>query len=99
MHVQKIRIYFALCSLQYCTNPSQPTQFHILISDVVEVCGGSCMLLKILNRVGSTSSLDTHDRFVTYHAEATCKYHTWNELASVDNFDMLQSYSSVYCGD
>jgi len=47
-HVQKIRIYFALCLLQYCTNPSQPTPFHILISDVVEVCGGSRMLLNIL---------------------------------------------------
>ena len=105
-HMRKIRIYFALCLLQYCTNPSQPIPFHILISDVVEVCGGSRMLLKILNRVGCTSSPDTHDCFVTYHAEATRKCHTWNELltdiftvASVDNFDMLQSYSSVYCGD
>ena len=105
-HIKDIRIYFALCLLQYCTNPSQPIPFHNLISDAVEVCGGSRQLLQILNRLGCTSSPDTHDRFVTYHAEAKRKRHIWDKLpqnvftvASVDNFDMLQSYSAVYCGD
>ena len=60
-HIKDIRIYFALCLLQYCTNPSQPTPFHNLISDAVEVCGGSRQLLQILNRLGCTSSPDTHD--------------------------------------
>ena len=47
--------------IQYCTNPSQPTLFHNLMADVVEVCGGSCELLQILNRLGCTSSPDMHD--------------------------------------
>ena len=73
---------------------------------MVEVCGGSRQLLRILNRLGCTSSPDTHDRFVTQHAEARCQKQIWDEIpknvftvASVDNFDMLQSYSAVYCGD
>ena len=40
------------------------------------------------------------------HAEAKCQKSIWDELpnnaftvGSVDNFDMLQSHSAVYCGD
>ena len=62
-YVKKIRIYFGLCLLQYCTNPSQPTRFHALTSDAVEVCGGPHQPLQILHRLGCTSSPDTRDRF------------------------------------
>ena len=73
---------------------------------MVEVCGGSRQLLRILNRLGCVSSPDTHDRFVTEHAQIKRQTNIWEEIphnvftvASVDNFDMLQSYSAVYCGD
>ena len=33
-HAKNMRIYFALCLLQYCTNPSRPTPFHNLTADV-----------------------------------------------------------------
>ena len=105
-HVKKVRQYFILCQLLYCTNPQQPIPIHNILADVVEVCGGSRRLLKILNRLGCTSSSDTHDRFVTQHAEAARESTVWDKLpknvftiASVDNFDMLQSYSAVFCGD
>ena len=42
----------------------------LFFADIVETSGGSRELLRILNRLGCTSSPDTHDRFVTYHAEA-----------------------------
>ena len=52
------------------------------------------------------SSSDTHDRFVTYQAEQQCKKCIWEDMsdhifcvASAHNFDMLQSYSAVYCGN
>lgn len=73
---------------------------------MVEICGGSRQLLKILNRLGCTGSPDTHDRFITQHAEAAHESNVWDELpknvftiASVDNFDMLQSHFAVFCGD
>ena len=79
---------------------------HNLLADVVEVCGGSRQLLKILNRIGCVSSSYTHDHFVTLQAELQRNKSIWEELsdkiftiASTDNFDMLQSYASVYCGD
>ena len=62
--------------------------------------------MQILNRLGCVNSPDTHDKFVIQHAEANRESSMWNDLpsetftiASVDNFDVLQSYSAVYCGD
>ena len=105
-HIKKMRQYFILCQLLYCTNPKHPIPIHNILADVVQVCGRSRQLLKILNRLGCTSSPDTHDRFVTFHAETARERSIWEELprnvftvASVDNFDMLQSYSAVFCGD
>ena len=104
--IKKVRHYFILCLLLYCTNPQQPTSFHNLLADVVEVCGGSRQLIRILNRLGCTSSPDTHDRFVTYHADLKRQRKVWDyipgnvfTIATVDNFDMLQSHAAVYSGD
>ena len=52
---------------------------HDLLADIVEMCGGSRQLLRILNRLGCTSSPDTHDRFVTHHAEAQRIRSIWDE--------------------
>ena len=64
-HKKWIRQYFIKCLLMYCTNSRTPTPFHILLSDTVEVCGGSRKLMRILNQLGVVASPDTHDRYVT----------------------------------
>ena len=76
------------------------------MADIVEMCSGSRQLLRILNDLGCTTFPDMHNWFVTQHAEAQCNDSVWNELsykaftvASVDNFDILQSYATVYCGN
>ena len=101
-----MRTFNLLNTLQFCTNPIQPLLIHDLLGDAVEICGDSRQLLRILNRLGCTSSPDTHGRFVTQHANNQRTNSLWNELApaafmvaSVDNFDMLQSYAAVYCGN
>ena len=46
---------------------------RVMITDAEEMFGDCRLLLRILNRLGCTSSPDTHDHFVTQHAEAQCK--------------------------
>lgn len=105
-HVKKVRKLFIIAQLMFCTNIQKPAFIHTLLADTVEVCGGSRKLIRILNRLGVTSSPDTHDRFITeVVTEQRCKQ-VWDyipkntfTMATVDNYDMLQSHAAVYCGD
>ena len=69
-----------LCQLLYSTNPKQPMPINNLMGDVVKMCGGSRQLIRILNRLGCTSSVDTHDRLVTQHAETQRRCSEWDKL-------------------
>ena len=87
----------------YITNSQKPTLLHILLADIVEMCGGS---RNLLNQLGAVASSDTHNWFVTSVSEKQKQKSVWDSLpvntftiVSVDNFDMLQSHAAVYCGD
>ena len=69
-HSKTLRVYFILNQLLFARNPKQAAPIHNVLADVVEMCSGSRQLLHILNSLGCTTSPDTHDRFVTQHAEA-----------------------------
>ena len=102
--VRKVRRFYILCLLMFCINPSCPSPIHTLLADTVEVCGGSRQLIKILNRLGATSSNDTHDRFVTHKAQvqqgrSVFYLNKYSQLRPcMDNFDVLQSHAASTVG-
>ena len=105
-HTKLTRQYFILSLLVYCINSNHSSLLHTILAYVVEVCSGSRLLLKILNRLACVSSADSHDRFVTERAEDNRKLQIWDQLpadvftiASIDNFDILQSHAAVYYGN
>ena len=57
--VKKVRRFFCLCVLLFCTDERCHLPLHALITDALESNGGSTMLIKMLNRLGACSSADT----------------------------------------
>ena len=105
-HVKRVRRFFLLALMKFTANTQKPAFIHTLLADDVEVCGGSRKLITTLNRLGVTSSPDTHDRFITEVATMQRNKSLWDDLmantltlATVDNYDVLQSHAAVYCGD
>ena len=105
-HVKTVRRFFLICMMRFTTNPQCYTELHQLVAEAVEVQGGSRKLIKLLNRLGVSVSVDTHDEFVTDVAEKEKEKGIWNQLLrfictffSADNLDFLQRHAAVYCGD
>lgn len=74
-------------------------------ADIIEACGGSARLLRILNWLGVYFSADTHARYVQYRVqkrkeEGPMNPYPTNTLTvfSIDNVDYIHSYARVYCG-
>ena len=103
-HTKKVRQFYCLCTLLFCTNNRCCMPVHLLLTDVIKAGGGSSECVKILNRFGAVASEDTHSRLVTFvssmraneiYLELTPQAF---RLASLDNIDVLMSHASAYAG-
>ena len=100
--LKKIRCFFLLCMVVFCTD--NRCSFHTLVTDMVDSQGGSDLLIKLLNRFGVCSSVDTLSRFMQYKVKDTSfesnSKHLKPEsfICSADNIDFLHSYSTVFKG-
>ena len=78
---------------------------QVLLSETVDACNGSTDLTGILNRLGTTASKDTHDRYLKAVAEKTKMDGTKHKLhprafcvASFDNINKNSPHAQVYVG-
>ena len=105
-HQRKLNCLYCLCVMFFANNRCCSIPLHLLLTDLIESQGGSCDLIRILNRFGAVASSDTHRRYVQFKVQQKMSLGFLNELnldnftaASVDNIDFLQRHSFVYCGD
>ena len=103
--IKKMRRFFLLCSLLFCTDDRCSMPLHTLMADIIESQGGTHLLIKILNRFGICASSDTLSRFIQYQVNAL-KHKNDNPLelegftiVSADNIDFLHSYARIFCGN
>ena len=64
-HTLKVRRLYCLCVLMFTTDSRCNTPLHLLLTDMVVMCGGNTELIKTLNRIGAVAALETHRRLVT----------------------------------
>lgn len=63
------KIAFLICTMINCTNSQVLMLIHYILSDIIETNGGSCQLIRVFNKMGCAASPDSHDRYVTFHAQ------------------------------
>ena len=104
--IRRIRRFYCLCALLFCTNSSCSFPIHTLLTDIIECCGGSSHLIKLLNRLGVYASSETHCRYMQYQIERLSEngpmttYPTNTPtFFSLDNLDFIHSFARVYCGN
>ena len=75
---------------------------HIALAEVVLCHGGTLELVRILNRLGATASVDTVNRLATHVVHTLLSEGIISELkplklsiVSVDNIDIMQSHGFV----
>ena len=77
----------------YCADDRCSLPLHTLITDIVDSQGGSALWIKILNRLGVCTSLDTLSHFVQYKSTSLDTYDHLNTdsctLVSADNIDFI----------
>ena len=101
-HTKKVRRYFLLCCLLFCTDSHCSFPLHTLVTDAVESQGGSTNIIKMLNRLGVCASSDTLARFIQHKVSTqSVSNSTTSEsftVVSADNIDFLHSYARVFQG-
>ena len=105
-HIKKVRRFYCLCVLMFCTDDRCYLPLHNLVTDIVESLGGSTLLVKVLNRLGICCSADTLARSIQHRVkeretkgpEQECCRDSITFI-SADNIDFLHSYAQVFCGN
>ena len=105
-HIKHLRRAYLVSLILFITSSECNFPFHVVLSDIIESCGGSTELITILNRFGIVSSVETLKRTILLVSQdrkaAGVKSLLVDKaftVASADNVDFLQSNAAVYAGN
>ena len=100
--MKRHRHFYALCLLLFNTNRMCNMPFHFGLTEAILCHGGSTELVRLFNKLGIVSSLDTNSRIATSIVERRFKQGIKPSLksdmlsvVSIDNVDILQSHATV----
>ena len=103
-NTKMIRRFFilCLCAIMHCINEDFTIPLHTLITDIVDGQGGSALLIRILNRLGVCSSLESLNRYMQDKRanRENCINHALSSdsftVISLDNIDFVHSYARIF---
>ena len=73
---------------------------HTLLADIVDSQGGTALLIKILNRFGVCSSIETLNRFIQYRVNQQSELEGLNpDGFMIISAEFLHSYARVFSGN
>ena len=102
-HNKKLRRLYLLCTMLFIADNRCCFPLHTLLADIVDSQGGTALLIKILNRFGVCSSIETLNRFIQYRVNQQSELEGLNPdgfmIISADNIDFLHSYARVFSGN
>ena len=105
-HIKHLRRAYLVSLILFITSSECNFPFHVVLSDIIESCGGSTELITILNRFGIVASVETLKRTILSVSQdrkaAGVKSLLVDKaftVASADNVDFLQSNTAVYAGN
>ena len=62
--IKRLRRSYLLSVIMFLTNSECYSPFHVLLADAIECNGGSTELIKIFNRIGAVSTVETLKRVI-----------------------------------
>ena len=104
--IRRMRQLYLLCTIMFCTNSQCSMPLHTLLTEATLCHGGSQELVRILNRLGATASLETSKRLAaTVVHERMARgikpdlVENALSIVSTDNIDILQLHAFVSTTD
>ena len=86
-HIKKIRRFFLLCNVLFCTDDRCSFPLHTLVTDVVESQGGSTLLIKFISP--ELTELQQHSAWLE-----DIRQNIWDRIKFENN--MIPSHDSLH---
>ena len=103
-HTKKVRLFLIFCTMMFCINEDFTIPLHTLITDTIEAQGGSAMLIRILNQLGTCASSNTLAHYIQHKSSnrknimLQCLNMDGFSVVSIDNINFVHTQARISKG-